>query len=104
MAHSISMSHKSDVMYWSTQLEEDCIKLATDAETEGDRILVAMVRISRLCHQATDVHRHLLDNDSPHATVHIGPLMTALDGIKNQLSLEQKEHGAPVYPGSMFPS
>jgi hypothetical protein len=87
------MTHKSDVMNWSSQLEENCNKLATDSETESDEILVAMVRISRLCHQATDVYRHLLDNDSPHTSIHIEPLRNAFEAVKGQLSVKQKEHG-----------
>lgn len=87
------MTFKSDVMPWTAQIDENCIKLTADAETEGDQVLIAIVRVSRLCMQATDVYRHLFDNGSPHASMHIGPLKNSLDELRSELSATQKQHG-----------
>jgi hypothetical protein len=93
MHHRVSLTFKSDMMPWSSQIDENCNKLAADAEAAGDEILIAMVRISKLCMQATEVFRHLFDNGSPHASMHIGPLENSLKELKSVLSVTQKQHG-----------
>lgn len=87
------MTFKSDTIPWSTQLEEDCAKLAVDMETEGDIFLVAMVRISKLLFQASEIYRHLFDHATSAAILHIEPLKSSLDEIKATLSVKQKMHG-----------
>lgn len=76
-----------------TSLEKSCAKLALDAETEGDEILVVIVRISRLCLQAAEIHRYLLANDGGHIAMHIEPLRTKLVEIRATLSDRLKRHG-----------
>jgi hypothetical protein len=93
--HSVSMTFKSDnVMPWSSTLEEDCRKLASDQEAGDDEILVAMARISRIFLQATEVFRFL--NDSPegsgHTSLHIGLLKKSLDECRALLSDRQNQH------------
>jgi hypothetical protein len=88
------MTFKSDMMPWSSQLEEDCTKLAADAETEDDEILIAMVRVSKVSLQATEVFRHLTDGSEAggHAILHISPLQKTLDELKHAFSDKQKQH------------
>jgi hypothetical protein len=88
------MTFKSDIMPWSSQLEEDCAKLAVDAETPDDEILIAMVRVSRICAQATEVYQHLLEapEKGAHAIMHISPLKSFLDELKASLSARQIHH------------
>lgn len=91
------MTFKSDAIPWSSQLEEDCTKLANDMETEGDMFLIAMVRISKLLFQASEIYRHLFDNATSAAILHIEPLKSSLDEIKATLSVKQKLHGMLNY-------
>jgi hypothetical protein len=92
------MTFKSDIMPWSPQLEEDCVKLAADAETEDDEFLIAMVRVSRVCLQATEVFRHLSESSEKggHAILHITPLKSMLEELRNTLSDRQKQHQTVV--------
>jgi hypothetical protein len=92
---SVSITFKSDnIMSWSPTLEQDCEKLALNEGAENDDILVAMVRISRICLQATEAFRLL--NDSPesgaHTALHISPLKKSLDECRALLSDRQKQH------------
>lgn len=79
-------------MPWSPQLEQDCSQLATGAETEGDQLLVAMARISRICLQAADVSRHLNENNGAHAALHIAPLLLSLDQLSSTFSRDVSQH------------
>jgi hypothetical protein len=93
--HSVSMTFKSDnIMPWSSTLEEDCKKLASDREAGDDEMLVAMARISRICMQATEVFRLL--NDGPenggHSALHISSLKKSLDECRALLSDRQEQH------------
>lgn len=87
------MTFKSDTIPWSSQLEEDCAKLASDMETEGDTFLIAMVQISKLLFQASEIYRHLFENATSAAILHIEPMKSSLDEIKAKLSVKQKLHG-----------
>ncbi|KAH7394994.1 hypothetical protein DE146DRAFT_67273 [Phaeosphaeria sp. MPI-PUGE-AT-0046c] len=88
----VSMTFKSDTIPWSSQMEEDCAKLASDMETEGDTFLVAMVQISKLLFQASEIYRHLFENATSAAILHIEPLKSSLDEVKAKLSVKQKLH------------
>jgi hypothetical protein len=89
------MTFKSDIMAWSPQLEENCVKLAAEAETEGDAFLIAMARISRLCVRATEIQRFLLDESETgrHVTMHIASLQTSLETLKSTIPESRKCHG-----------
>jgi hypothetical protein len=89
------MTFKSDMMAWSPQLEENCAKLAAEAETEADKVLIAMVRISRICVRATAVQRFLFDESETgrHVTMHIASLKTSLETLSSTLSESEKCHG-----------
>jgi hypothetical protein len=92
---SVSMTFKSDnTMPWSSTLEEECRKLASDQEAEDDEILVAMVRVSRICLQATELFRLFNDNpeNSGHTALHIGLLKKSLDECRALISDRQKQH------------
>jgi hypothetical protein len=88
------MTFKADTMPWSSQLEEDCTKLAADAETADDEILIAMVKVSKVCVQATEVYRCLFEapEKGSHAIMHISPLKRALDELRESLSARQMQH------------
>jgi hypothetical protein len=86
------MTFKSDMMVWSPQLEENCVRLALESETEDDTILVAVVRISCICLQATEVHRYLADTTGGHVSMHIEPLKNKLENFKATLSNAQTRH------------
>jgi hypothetical protein len=94
------MTFKSDIMSWSSQLEENCAKLSSDAETEGDHILIAMVRVSRLCVRATEVHRLLYDESDTgrHVTMHVASLKTSLETLRATLSETQRCNGETRLP------
>ncbi|KAH5067517.1 hypothetical protein HBI25_198180 [Parastagonospora nodorum] len=92
MTAIISLTFNSDIIAWSPQLEENCAKLAQARETEGDEILIAIVFISRICLQATEVHRYLADNNGGHVSMHIKPLKDKLELFKATLSDEQRSH------------
>jgi hypothetical protein len=85
---------KHDDMAWSPQLEEDCVKLLNEGEAEGDVILVTMARVSRICHETSELYRHLYDNpeSSRHASLHIQALKSALEGVRGALSEQQRQH------------
>ena len=87
------MTFKGDITGWSPQLEESCAKLALEAETEGDEILVAIVRISRICLQATEVYRYLSDNNGGYVAMHTEPLKNKLVEVRATLSDRLKRHG-----------
>jgi hypothetical protein len=91
---SVAMTFKCDIIPWSPTLEESCGKLAIDAETEGDEILIAMARFSRISLQANELHRHLCDNpeSNGHAALHVDPLKKTFDQLRDTLSDKQKEH------------
>lgn len=82
---------------WSPQLEENCAKLAQAKETEGDKMLIAIVRISRICLQATEVHRYLADNSGGHVSMHIEPLKDKLELFKGTLSDAQRSHSKQLF-------
>jgi hypothetical protein len=84
------------MMQWSTQLEQDCSQLTAEAEAEGDELLVSMARIARVCLQVADVNRHLNDNNGTHATLHITPLLCALDQLSSTFSDELSDHCKPL--------
>jgi hypothetical protein len=85
---------KYDYTSWSPQLEEDCVKLTSEGEAEGDAILVAMARVSRLLVQTAELDRHLHDypESCRHVSLHIGPLKSSLDVIRGALSDQQRQH------------
>jgi hypothetical protein len=91
------MTFKSDMMAWSPQLEDNCVRLALEAEAEDDTILVAIARISRICLQATEVHRYLADNTGAHVSMHIEPLKNKLEDFKTTLSNVQAHHSQYVH-------
>ncbi|KAH8701458.1 hypothetical protein GQ44DRAFT_778646 [Phaeosphaeriaceae sp. PMI808] len=93
---SISTTFKYDMMQWSPQLEQDCSQLAIEAEAEGDKLLVSMARISRICLQVADVNRHLSDNNGTHATLHIAPLLCSLDQLSSTFSGELLNHSSII--------
>jgi hypothetical protein len=100
--YSISVTFNSDVIAWSPQLEENCAKLAQARETEGDETLIAIVFISRICLQATEVHRYLTDNSGGHVSMHIKPLKDKLELFKATLSDEQRSHSKQLFHESKF--
>ncbi|USP77300.1 uncharacterized protein yc1106_04574 [Curvularia clavata] len=92
----ISTTFKYDIMPWSPQLEQDCSQLATGAETEGDQLLVAMARISRIILQAADISLHLNENNGTHAALHIAPLLFSLDQLTKTFPREVSQHSSIV--------
>lgn len=91
---SISTTFKYDTMPWLPQLEEDCNELTTNAECDGDSVLVSIVRISRICLRALGLYRHLIDDpeQSRHVALHIGPLKSDLDKYRSAISPDQAQH------------
>lgn len=79
-------------MQWSPQLEQDCSQLVIEAEAEGDKLLVSMARISKICLQVADVNRHLGDHNGMDATLHIAPLLCLLDQLSSTFSGELSNH------------
>ena len=87
-------------MHWSSQLEQDCARLASEMETEGDKLLASLASISRICLQVTEVNRHLSDNSGTYTALHIAPLIASLNQVRGTLSDEQTHHSKTVssYP------
>ncbi|KAF2829542.1 hypothetical protein CC86DRAFT_287082 [Ophiobolus disseminans] len=83
-----------EMMQWSPQLEIDCDQLVSEKESEGDSLLVSLARISRICHQAAEVSRHLSNNSSSgtHTALHIAPLIASLDRLRSTFSEDQLRH------------
>lgn len=85
---------KYDAMRWSAQLESACRILSAHSEVEGDRILVALARFSKVALEAGDVYRQV--SDDPDTTIHpvfsITPLKSSLNQTKDTLTSEQLQH------------
>ncbi|KAF1361021.1 hypothetical protein EJ07DRAFT_113503 [Lizonia empirigonia] len=90
----ISTTMKYDSMRWSAQLESACRILSVHSEVEGDRILVALARFSKVALEAGDVYRQV--SDDPDTTIHpvfsITPLKSSLNQTKDTLTSEQLQH------------
>jgi hypothetical protein len=98
---------KHEYMLWSPQIEEDCDQLLSEGETEGDAILVAMARISRVLIQIAELNRHLYDHpeSTRHTSLHIPPLKALLEDVKGMLSDQQRQHSRQSYtPRSLLPT
>jgi hypothetical protein len=99
----IASTFKSDMMPWTTQIEQDCDHLAAAGETEGDAALTIMARISQVAVQAAEVSQMLIDSGS-HApgALHIPLLLASLDHIKSSLSSDQLDQSKS--PFTLHPS
>lgn len=91
---SISTTMKYDSMRWSSQLDSACSILSAHREVEGDQILVALARLSKVALEAGDIYRQ--GSDDPDTTIHpafsIGPLKCSLNQTKEMLTPEQLQH------------
>ncbi|KAF9694270.1 hypothetical protein EKO04_007851 [Ascochyta lentis] len=94
----VSTTMKYDAMRWSSQLESACCILSAHSEVEGDRILVALARLSKVALEAGDVYRQV--SDDPDTTVHpafsIAPLKCSLKQTKDSLTSEQLQHSSVI--------
>lgn len=85
---------KYDAMRWSSQLESACRILSAHSEVDGDRVLVALARLSKVALEAGDVYRQV--SDDPDTTIHpvfsITPLKCYLDQTRDMLTAEQLQH------------
>ncbi|UPX20869.1 uncharacterized protein EKO05_0011083 [Ascochyta rabiei] len=94
----ISTTMKYDAMRWSSQLESACCILSAHSEVEGDLILVALARLSKVALEAGDVYRQV--SDDPNSTVHpafsIMPLKCSLHQAKDSLTSEQLQHSSVI--------
>lgn len=85
---------KYDAMRWSSQLESACRILSAHSEVDGDRILVALARLSKVALEAGDVYRQV--SDDPDTTIHpaisITPLKCSLNQVRDTLTSEQLQH------------
>jgi hypothetical protein len=84
------MSLKYDTTRWSPQLEESCNKLDQSA-LAGDKVLVALTRISKVAVDATDTLQRLTERSDygPGLLLHIKALRTLLDNVRSGLTAEQ---------------
>jgi hypothetical protein len=89
---------KHDYMLWSPQVEDDCGQLLSEGEAEGDAILVAICRVSRICLQTAELCRHMYDNpeSSRHASLHIGSLKISLEEVRGKLTDQQRQHSESI--------
>ena len=90
---------KHEYMLWSPQIEEDCANLLSEGETDGDAILVAMARISRVLIQIAELNRHMYDHpeSTRHTSLHIPLLKSSLEQVKSTLSEQQEQHSNPIH-------
>jgi hypothetical protein len=90
----VSTTLNYDIMPWSSQLEDDCDSLASQSETEGDAILVALAQISRIGMHAVEVNQSIYDKyeNNKIATLHIAQFKASLDLLRNTLSVQQTQH------------
>lgn len=92
--NSISTTMKYDSMKWSSQLESACTILSAHREVDGDQILVALARLSKVALEAGEIYRQV--SDDPDATIHpafsIAPLKCSLRQTKDMLTPEQLQH------------
>lgn len=85
---------KYDAMRWTSQLESACSILHAHSEVEGDQILVALARLSKVALEAGDIYRQV--SDDPDTTIHpafsIAPLKCSLNQTKENLTPKQLRH------------
>lgn len=91
---SVAIIFEYDLMHWSSQMEEACDSLSVDAECEGDVILVAAARLTKIAVSAAEVSRRASDdhNTTKHAMMAIDPLILSLNNFKKSLPVEQLQH------------
>lgn len=88
---------KYDSMRWTSQLDSACSILSAHNEVEGDRILVALARLSKVALEAGEIYRQVSeDSDTTiHPAFSIAPLKCSLNQTREMLSPEQLQHGKP---------
>jgi hypothetical protein len=90
----VSTTLNYDIMPWSSQLEDDCDSLASQSETEGDAILIALVQISRIGMHAAEANQSIYDKyeNCKLATLYVAQLKSSLYLIRSTLSVQQTQH------------
>jgi hypothetical protein len=85
---------KYDSMRWSSQLESACRALSQRSEVDGDHILAAIARLSKVALEAGDVYRQVADDAETtiHPAFSIPPLRCSLKQTKDLLTVEQLQH------------
>lgn len=83
----ISTTFKYDAMPWSSQIEEACQSLDRELEAEGDEVLVAIARLSRISITAADIARRAVDDPTAakHAALSIEPLRMTLEALESSV-------------------
>lgn len=94
----ISATFKHDAMRWSPRLEDACRILSAAERSEADKLLVVLVRSSRILLEASEIA--LQSSDDPmlcmQASLAIRPLKSSLDLLKGSLTESQLRHGKYV--------
>ncbi len=90
---------KYDAMRWSSQLDSACSILSAHSEVEGDYILVAIARLSKVALEAGDIYRQVSDDSETtvHPAFSIAPLKCSLNQTKGMLTPKQLQH-SKIYP------
>ncbi|KAJ4296886.1 hypothetical protein N0V90_006934 [Kalmusia sp. IMI 367209] len=88
-----ALAIKAEPMRWSASIARACDRLAQNVDNNGDAVLVAMARISRVSVDAYNTIQQILDDpaSASHAVSQVRALRTMLDMVKSSFTHAQQQ-------------